>query len=161
MLPAMTAPPGQAAAARLVAERLGADGLRAAYPLIRQAQPAVDLRAWVRFARRLARPGESARSGIVAVRYAGRPFPSGLFCYRRERDLCRGFVLTAEHLVALDLLDTETVLAALLLEIDALGLRLGCDAARVVAPPGPLAAMLRRRLSSQDEAITLLRPLRR
>lgn len=160
MLRPMTTPPVQAAPTHLVAERLGVDGLRAAYPLIRQAQPSVDLRAWERFARRLARPGGGEASGIVAVRYARRPFPSGLFCYRRERDLSRGRVLTAEHLVALDLLDPETVLTALLHEIDTLGARLGCGAARVVVPPGPLAALLRRRAEDQNESAVFFRPLR-
>lgn len=143
----------------LIVERLGASQLYIVYPLIRHVQPGVDLRSWVRFARPLAQSGNAARSGIMAARYAGQRFPCGLFCYRRERDLRRGMVVTAEHLVAVGLLNPDRVLAVLLRELDALGARLGCDAVRVAVPLGPHAAALRRCVAGQNEAITLARPL--
>lgn len=150
--------PASIRAPDVVVERLREDELRVAYPLIRCAYPSVDLPTWVRFARRLTQPGSTVRSGILAARYAGQRFPCGLFCYRRERDLCRGLVLTAEHLVAVDLLDPRPVLAALLRELDTLGARLGCDAVRIAVPPGPQAESLRRCMAGQDDATTLSRP---
>jgi hypothetical protein len=151
--------PGSTRTPDLVVERLRRDELRVSYPLIRYAQPEVDLRNWVRFAWRLVQLEGAARSGIVAARYAGQRFPCGLFCYRREHDLRRGLVVTAEHLVAVDLFDPQPVLAALFRELDALGARLGCDAVRIAVPPGPQAAFLRRCMVGQDDATTLARPL--
>lgn len=121
-------------APQLIAEPLAPDQLRVAYPLIRHAQPDVDLQSWVRFARPLARPGRARRAGIVVVRYEGQHFPCGLFCYRLTRDLRRGVVIMAEHLVAAGLLHPDRIEAALLRELDALSARLG-RAAVLVPPP--------------------------
>lgn len=143
----------------LIAERLRTDQLRIVYPLIRQARPEVDLQRWIRFARRLARPGNASRSGIVAVRYAGQRFPCGLFCYRREHDLRHGLVLTAEHLVALGVLDPAPVLAALVRELEAIGAQLGCSAVRVSVPSVPEAKALRQCMAGQDDATTFAKSL--
>lgn len=131
------------------------------YPLIRQLVPTLDLAGWMRFARPLVNARRAGVGGIVVARRPPRPFPSGLFCYRLQRDLAHGKVLLAEHFVALDLLDPEAVLAALLAELDALGRRLGCDVVRAVvhrsAPDvaGGLAAA-----GHQPEAALLWKPMR-
>lgn len=103
---------------------------RSVYPLIREAVPGLDLAAWLKFARQLTVTRKNAQSGIVVARRAGRPFPCGLFCYRVDHDLERGKVLSAEHFVAVDLLEPDAVLAALVNELEALGSRLGCAAVR-------------------------------
>lgn len=105
--------------------------VRSVYPLIREAMPAISLSAWLDFGRRLA--GRRATlSGILAARRAGRTFPCGLFCYRVGSHLANGRVLMAEHFVAVDPLDSEAVLAALVAELDGLGRQLACDAVRSV-----------------------------
>jgi hypothetical protein len=117
-------------------EELTRDQIRSVYPLIREAVPTLDLPTWLRFARQLAGPRRGSQGGIIAARRAGRVFPSGLFCYRVEDDLKLGKVLSADHFVAVDLLDPGAVLAALVEELDGLAKRLGCKAVRSLVHGG-------------------------
>lgn len=114
---------------------LAPDEILSAFPLIREAMPAIGLNAWTDFARRLTgrRP---ANAGIIAAWREGRPFPGGLFCYRVDSTLGQGRVLIAEYFVAIDLLDPKAVLDALVAELDALGRRLDCAAVRSVVHGG-------------------------
>lgn len=116
----------------LTIELLGRDQIRAAYPLIREALPSLDLAEWLRFTRHTLTARRSGRAGIIAVRRANRPYPCGLFCYRVDQDLEQGKVLIAEHFVAVDLVEPAAVLAALVAELDRLGARLGCNAVRSI-----------------------------
>lgn len=146
--------------ADITIQMLAPDQLRSVFPLIRQAVPTLDLQGWMRFARPLVNPRRPEQGGIVVATRSPRPFPSGLFCYRQERDLTHGRVLIAEHFVALDLLDPDAVLAALVAELDALAKRFGCGAVRSVvhrsAPDvtGGLAAA-----GHQPEASLLWKPV--
>ena len=72
----------------------------------------------------------------MMVRREARTFPCGLFCYRVEDDLKLGKVLTADHFVAIHLLDPGAVLAALVEELDVLAKRLGCEAVRSLVHGG-------------------------
>ena len=141
-------------------QMLAPDQVRSVFPLIRQAVPTLDLSAWLRFARPLIHPRRPELGGIVVATRPPRPFPSGLFCYRQERDLTHGKILVAEHFVALDLLDPDHVLAALVNELDTLAKRFGCKAVRSVvhgsAPDvaGGLAAA-----GHQPEASLLWKPV--
>ena len=118
--------------ADIIVQMLAPNHIRSVFPLIRQAVPTLDLPGWIRFARPLVNPRRPELGGIVVAQRPPRPFPSGLFCYRQERDLARGKVLVAEHFVVLELLDPEAILGALLAELDALGKRFGCDVVRSV-----------------------------
>lgn len=121
------------------------DQAPAVYPLVREAIPGIDLRAWLQFARRTADPRKAGREGIMVVTRRPRLLPCGLFVYRREIDLERGPVLVAEHFVAVDVLDAEPVMRALIAELDGLARRLGCGAIRamVMSPASVLATGLR------------------
>src|SRR5919112_4437900 len=99
---------------------LATDDIRAVFPLVREAVPGLELQAWLRFARPLTDPRRADQAGIVVARRTGRAFPCGLFCYRVDRDLECGQVLNAEYFVAVDLLDPEAVLTALVEELEAL-----------------------------------------
>jgi hypothetical protein len=103
-----------------------------AYPLVREAVPGLNLQAWLRYARRIANPRHTARTGIIAVRRRSRPLPCGLFLYHRDHDLMYGSTLVAEHMVAIDLLDPDPVLQVLLEAMEALAVRLDCQATRIV-----------------------------
>lgn len=116
----------------ITVENLRPDQIHAVYPLIREAVPNLALADWVRFARTLTGTRRAGQTGIVAARREGRSYPCGLFCYRVDQDLERGKVLSAEHFVAVDLLDPAAVLASLVAELEALGRRLGCSAVRSV-----------------------------
>lgn len=144
----------------ITVESLRPDQIHAVYPLIREAVPNLTVADWVRFARTLTGSRRAGQTGIVAARRTGRDYPCGLFCYRVDQDLERGRVLIAEHFVAVDLLDPAAVLAALVAELDALGVRLGCTAVRSVvhgaepAVSGGLTAA-----GHAPEGMLLLKPL--
>jgi hypothetical protein len=104
--------------------------LRAAYPLIREVVPTVDLEAWSRFARRFANPRFANRSGIMVAMIESRPYPSGLVAYKKDEDLRYGHVLTADHFIAFDLLDRQPVASALITAMETMGRQLGCDTIR-------------------------------
>jgi hypothetical protein len=123
--------------AGFIIELLSRDQIRSVYPLIREAVATIDLTTWLRFARQFTGPRRPGHGGIVTVRREGRPFPCGLFCYHVEDDLKLGKVLTADHFVAVDLLEPDAVLAALVEELDALAGRLGCQAMRSLVHGGP------------------------
>jgi len=109
---------------------------QAAYPLMRQLAPELSLRGWLAYARRRPRRCISGNEGILLANRAGVAHPSGAVCYRRDRDMRQGAILTAEHIIALDLLYPEAVLAALLAELDCVAERLSCSVIRVIVPHG-------------------------
>ncbi len=117
---------------RFTVGSLAENDVRVVFPLIREAIPGLTLPAWLRFVRQIGAVRPMGHAGIVVARRVGRTFPCGLFCYRVEQDLERGRVLTADHFVAVDLLDPSAVLDALVHELEALGARLGCAAIRGV-----------------------------
>ncbi len=111
------------------------------FPLVREAIAGVTLRDWLRFAKRAANPRRAQHKGIIVVVRRPRVLPCGLFVYRRDNDLTRGAVLVAEHFVAVDVLDPEPVMTALVAELDTLARRLGCTAIRtMVLNPHSLVA---------------------
>jgi hypothetical protein len=140
---------------------LSRDQIRSVYPLIRHAVPSIDLATWLRFARQLTGPRRGGHSSIVTVRRAGRVFPCGLFCYRVEDDLKLGKILVADHFVAIDLLDPDAVLAALVGELDRLAKRLGCQAVRSLVHGGGSAVVggLHAAGHRPEEALLLLKTL--
>jgi len=118
--------------ADITVQMLAPAQIRSVFPLIRQVVPTLDLAGWLRFARPLVNPRRPELGGIVVAQRPPRPFPSGVFCYRQERDLAHGKTLIAEHFVAIDLLEPEAVMAALLAELDVLARRFDCDAVRSI-----------------------------
>ena len=122
--------------ADLIIDLLSKDQIRSVYPLIREAVATIDLASWLRFARQFTGSRRRGHCGIVTVRREARTFPCGLFCYRVDDDLNLGKVLTADHFVAVDVLDPGGVLAALVEELDVLAKRLGCQAVRSLVHGG-------------------------
>ena len=110
--------------------------LRVVYPLIREALPELKLADWLRFGRHLTKHRQGEQRGILAAYRRGREFASGLVCYQVDNDLERGKVLIAKDFCAMDLLEPKLVLAVLVAELEALGLRLGCNAIRCVVRDG-------------------------
>ena len=147
--------------ADFVVERLTAEGVAMAYPLIRQVAPALDLRRWTRFARRATDSKRAPHSGILVVRRPPRPYPCGMVCYRQDEDLEHKSVLTAEYFVAMDMLDSAAALEALVAELEAAARRLGCQAVRSLlqgSTPGAVAELLA--ADHQPEGNLLLKILR-
>lgn len=107
--------------------RLTTGEARVLYPLVREAEPKVDLDQWLEYARRAARNAGEKRGILVATRQ-GQRFPSGLFCYRCHEDLTLGHVVVADYFVAVDILDPSPVVGVMVRELETLGERLKCDA---------------------------------
>lgn len=120
----------------ITVQMLSRDQVRSVYPLIREVVPTLDLAGWVRFANRLANPRHAERGGVMVARRDARPYPCGMFCYRREQDLRLGRVLVADYFIALDILAPEAVLGALVSALDELGARMECDSIRSVLHNG-------------------------
>ena len=116
----------------LVVEPLPLQQARLAFPLMRQVLPTLTLTAWLGFARQITRLSRHVPAGILVVRRAGSPYLCGAVCFRRDHDCQVGAVLTAEYLVALDLLYPQAVVAALIQALDALAVRLQCLVIRVI-----------------------------
>lgn len=119
-----------------IVEPLAAEQIRLVYPLVRQVEPALGLSSWMRFARRFVPARQGRQAGILVARRPELSFPSGVVCFRRVQDLRFGRVLTADHFVALELLDAGSMLHALSRELDRLGAQLGCSAVRSVVHDG-------------------------
>ncbi len=108
------------------------------WPLVRVAAPHLPIAAWQKYARTLAArdvPAEDlARRprGILLARRRAQRFPCGLVCFQTKSDLTYGNVMTAEHLIALDLVDTDPVIRALVEHLERIGELLGCGAVRSV-----------------------------
>ena len=120
----------------LVVEPLRLPQARLAFPLMRQVLPALTLDGWLRFAGRVIRTSCQARTGILVARRSGSPRFCGAVCFRRDHDPHLGAVLTAEHLVALDLLHPQAVAAALVRALDGVAATLSCQVVRLIVLSG-------------------------
>ncbi len=117
------------------------------WPLVRAAAPTLRISAWQRYARALAdrevAPGGAdagkqvvRRRGIMLARRRSQRFPCGLVCYQVKPDRRFGSVMTAEHLIAIDLVDPRPVVRALVEHLEAAGRAMGCGAVRSVVHRG-------------------------
>lgn len=130
------------------------------FPLMREAVPGLDLKTWLRFARKITNPRRAAHGGIIVVQRRARPMPCGLFVYHRDHDLAHGPILVAEHFVAMDLLDAEPVMRALIAGLDTLARHLGCTAIRaMVLGQTSLVAAGLRAAGHRPEGATLWKQL--
>ena len=162
----------------ILVEPMRAGDITLVWPLVRTAVPKLQISAWQRYARAFAvrdtpesggegpapgteRAGQPARRrGIVLARRRSQRFPCGLVCFQVRPDLRFGSVMTAEHLIAIDLVDPQPVVRAMVDHLEATGRALGCSAVRSVVHRGGddvtfslLAAGLR------PEGTTLTKPI--
>lgn len=143
-----------------ICQNLAPDHVNTVYPLVREVVPTLDLKSWTRIAKRIANPRRAEQAGIRVVLRSPRPLPCGLFLYRREHDLVHGPILVAEHMVAVDVLDPQSVMSALVTELEALAERLGCSAIRtMVLGKASLAASGLYAAGHRPEGATLWKPV--
>lgn len=116
----------------LIIEPLKAEQIRLLYPILREQESGVGLDEWIRFAQRVLANAKRHNEGIIVASWAPRRFPCGMVCYRRDNDLQFGHVLTAEHFIAMDLLDPARVLTAMMRTLDTIAAELNCGAVRSV-----------------------------
>jgi hypothetical protein len=138
----------------LVVEPFNRADLRLLFPLMRMAEPDIDLPRWMAYASKLFRRRDG-KAGILVARRHVRRFPCGAVCYRQAEDLRYGSVLLAEHFVAIDPIDPHSVLRALTQHLDQLAQELGCGAVRVIAPDGRASVELRRSGHSGEGVVLL------
>jgi len=98
-----------------------------AFPLVRLLAPALDLAGWQRFAGAILDGAPTEERGILAGVGEG-GYLCGLLVFRVVHDLRHGRVLTADHVLALDIVARKPVAAALLAALEELSEALGCDA---------------------------------
>lgn len=113
-------------------EALAAGDIRPLFPLVQAVEPGLLWSQWDRYARRMVKASPRAKEGIFVARRRGQVHPCGAVCFRLDRDLRHGLVLTAEHFIAVDLLYPQAVLAALAQALDALADRFHCAAVRAI-----------------------------
>ncbi len=150
-------PSGQPPAADLLVEPFTRADLRLLFPLMRMAEPDIDLARWMTYASKLARRRDG-RAGILVARRHVRRFPCGAVCFRQAEDLRYGSVLLAEHFVAIDPIDPHSVLRALTEKLDTLAKELGCGAVRVITPNSSASVELRR-AGHDGEGVVLLKAM--
>lgn len=107
-----------------------ADLVAQAFPVVQAAVPDVTLEQWRAFATNP--PGENGM-GLVGV-FNEQGYIVGLFAYRREPHLQHGHILRICHLAAVDLVDSEPVLQALLQAIEDQAKAQDCSAILMATP---------------------------
>ncbi len=108
---------------------LAPERVAASFPLVRLLAPELDLGLWQRFARDFARGAPRRERGILcAVGEGGHA--CGLAIYRVLLDLRHGRVLSADHVIVLDIVDPRPVAMALVNALEGLSEALGCAALR-------------------------------
>ena len=141
----------------LVVEPLNRVEMRVLFPLVQMAEPDLDLPRWLAYATKLSRRRDG-RAGILVARRVVRRFPCGVVCYRQYEDLRFGTVLMAEHMVAVDPIDPQSVLLALAEQLDITARQLGCTAVRVLIPDAKATVELRR-VGHEGEGAVMIRAL--
>jgi hypothetical protein len=116
---------------------LSPERMRQAFSLIQAVHPRLSLEAWRRYARPRAKwPDTSAltaRRGIFSLE-SQQGYILALFTFRVDADLVRGFVLQCDYLAAVDLLNPDQALKALVAAFCERARLTGCHAIRVATP---------------------------
>jgi hypothetical protein len=119
-------------AADVLVEPITMADIRPLFPVMRMAEPDLNLRTWLGYCRIVTRAKAGARAGIMVARRRGHSLPCGAVHYRLDRNLRHGRLLTVEHFIALDLLYPHAVLAALFKALDEVAAECGCTAIRSI-----------------------------
>jgi hypothetical protein len=119
---------------RIIVEALSRTAVLNAYPLVRLAVPTLDVQAWRRFARLALDRRRGTLAGILVAKRVTRRHICGLVCYRREPDLIFGQVMQARNLIAIDILDTRSIVLALISGLRSLARANGCSSVHLMMP---------------------------
>ncbi|GAB0113225.1 hypothetical protein [Acidisoma sp. C75] len=119
----------------VMVQPLRAGDLRPLFPLMQADDRLLTWPRWRAYARRSLTAAAQPRHGILVARRLGHRLPCGAVCYRVDTELRFGTLLTAEHFVALDLLDPASVRAALAEGLERQARALGCAVIRALLPP--------------------------
>jgi len=121
-------------ARQFIAKSLASESVDKAFAVARSADFALTVDQWRGYTRGLIKRG-AATSGMLSVENRAGTI-QGLCSYRIESSLGHGSICTVDYLVALDLVDSAAVTAALLKALEALARRNGAAALRLDLPYG-------------------------
>lgn len=127
---------------KIFVEALSRTAVLNAYPLVHLAVPTLDLPAWRRFARLALDRRRGTLAGILVARRAARRHICGLVCYRGEPDMVLGQVMMARDLIAIDILDTHSIVYALISSLRSLARANGCSSVHLMMPDTEFATSL-------------------
>lgn len=119
---------------KIVVEPLSKMAILNAYPLVHLAIPTLDLTAWRRFVRLALDGRRDSRAGILVAKRAARRHICGLVCYRREPDLILGQVMQARDLITIDILDTQSIVLALISSLRSMARANSCSSVHLMMP---------------------------
>lgn len=125
---------------KFVVEALSRSTILNAFPLVHLAVPNLDLAAWRRFARLALECRRDARTGILVAKRSARRHICGLVCYRSEPDLILGQVMQARNFIAIDILDTQSIVLALVSSLRSTARANGCSAIHLMMPDAEFAS---------------------
>ncbi len=144
---------------KLKTRPLAPDGIAQAFPLIQMAFPEVTLEEWRDFASPMIRAKGRPVSGIITV-ISEQDYIVGLCCYRVEHELQHGPTLMADHFLAFDLFDRQSVFHALAAALESLARERLCTAVHtnlLATGPKSREGWLVRLLCSRGHRIESLR----
>jgi hypothetical protein len=114
-------------------QALAATKITDAYSFARLTIPGLEPQDWRRYALNIINHS-GKKSGILIIRRKARPHICGLVSYHCETELQSGRVLQLRHLAAIDILDPNPILSALLNHLAGIALRLHCKLMRIRLP---------------------------
>ncbi|MDE8350004.1 MAG: hypothetical protein POG74_11075 [Acidocella sp.] len=117
-----------------IVEPLAPSSIVSAYPLIRLLAPTLDLKAWKRQAGKAIDQRSRGAKGILVARAVQRQYVCGMVWYRSEFDLAKGKFLRANNLIALDLLDSQQIIASLVFALGEVAWQQHCRCVKLVVP---------------------------
>lgn len=113
----------------LVAERVDD-----AFPVARAAVPDLTLERWRQFARLALLPAAAPTASGILVVENPRGYIQGFCTYRLQHDIRHGTTMAVDDLIAIDLLDSAPIAAALLEALEARARATGCDVLQLHVP---------------------------
>jgi hypothetical protein len=110
---------------------LAPDRVDATFTIAQAAVPGLTLERWRQFAANAVPPGNAATAPGILVVENERGYIQGFCTYRLQRDMRHGLILAVDDLVAIDLINSDAVAAALVDALESTARRLGCSAVRL------------------------------
>lgn len=137
----------------------------ATFPIAQAAVPGLTLERWRRFAANAASPDAAAAASGIMVVENERGYIQGFCTYRVQRDMRLGTVFAVDDLIALDLIDSQPVAAALVDALETRARELGCAAVRLqmdeaaLGPYRPVLEQFLKRSGQPADSIQRVRPI--
>lgn len=144
----------------LIVEPLSRTAISTAFPLVHLVMPRLDLQSWRRFAHSELDGRRGALAGILTAKWITRQHLSGMVCYRREPDLLQGQIMQIRNLIAIDILETQPIILALMRFLGSLARAGGCSKLHILVPEDDFSLlMLPGLITSLHQSATITRCL--